>query len=497
MTSARNSPVKRPVLGLLLVLPWLYPMASGPSPSVQQWLIAMSCCVLVWLVRAEMKPTLILQAWVLSATVSAMIALLQYAGQAHLLTPWAASAAQGEAYGNLRQRNQFATLSNIGLVALMWLPSTDRARNPRVRSWMLIPAALLGTANAASGSRTGLTQLLMLAGLLVLWGLWRDRTIRQSLLVAMLAYAISSLIMPKLLAYDGPAGGIWGRLLHEDAACSSRLVLWSNVLELIARRPWSGWGWGELDYAHFMAAYDGPRFCAILDNAHNLPLQIAVELGVPAALLLVAATWIWVQRMRPWRAGDAGAQPAWALLGLILLHSMVEYPLWYGPFQMTLALGLWLLVDRPAGGTRMPASGRRRAMEWSLGAVVLTGLAYAAWDYHRISQIYLPPEQRAAAYRENTLEKIRASWLFRNQVRFADYTITPLTRDNVEQLYVMGQQLLHYSPEARVVEKLIECAVLLGRDEDADFYLRRYKAAFPQDHALWAARQLQQTRSEK
>lgn len=489
--------MKRSLLGLLLVLPWLYPMASGPSPSVQQWLVATSCAVLVWLARTELQPKLVLQAWVLSATVSSLIALLQYAGQAQLLTPWVASAAQGEAYGNLRQRNQLATLSNIGLVALMWLPSLAKTRNPGVHSGTLVLAALLGVANAASGSRTGLTQLVMLAGLVMLWGLWKDRIIRHSLVIAWVAYATSSLILPVLLAHDGPGGGIWGRLLQEGSACSSRFVLWSNVLELVVRRPWSGWGWGELDYAHFMAAYDGLRFCAILDNAHNLPLQIAVELGVPAALLLVAVVGVWLLRMRPWRASDAAGQTAWALLGLMLLHSMVEYPLWYGPFQMSLALGLWLLVDRQAGGTRTPVSGRRRAMEWSLGAAVLTGLGYAAWDYHRISQIYLPPEQRAAAYRENTLEKIQGSWLFRNQVRFAEYTITPLTRNNAEQLYVMGRQLLHYSPEARVVEKLIECAVLLGRDEDADFYLRRYKAAYPQDHALWAARQLQQVRPEK
>ncbi len=128
-------------------------------------------------------------------------------------------------------------------------------------------------------------------------------------------------------------------------------------------------------------------------------------------------------------------------------------------------------------------------MEWLLSAVVLVSAAYAAWDYHSISQIYLPPEQRASAYREDTLEKIRGAWLFSDQVRFAEYTTTPLTRNNAKQLYDMGLQLLHYSPEARVVEKLIESAVLLGRDEEARFYLARYKAAYPQEHARWAARQ--------
>ncbi len=27
---------------------------------------------------------------------------------------------------------------------------------------------------------------------------------------------------------------------------------------------------------------------------------------------------------------------AWGVLAIILLHSLLEYPLWYGPFQMAL-----------------------------------------------------------------------------------------------------------------------------------------------------------------
>jgi type IV secretory pathway TraG/TraD family ATPase VirD4 len=113
-------------------------------------------------------------------------------------------------------------------------------------------------------------------------------------------------------------------------------------------------------------------------------------------------------------------------------------------------------------------------------------VAYAAWDYRRISQIYLAPESRSATYRDDTLNKIRSSWLFADQVQFAELLITPLTRANAEWTFNTAKQLLHYSPESRVVEKLIESAVLLGKDDEALAYLARYKAAFPKEHALWA-----------
>mgnify|MGYP000334785991 CR=1 FL=1 len=41
----------------------------------------------------------------------------------------------------------------------------------------------------------------------------------------------------------------------------------------------------------------------------------------------------------------------------------------------------------------------------------------------------------------------------------------------------------------RVIEALIESAVLLGRDDEALYYLQRYRAAFPERHARWAAMQ--------
>ena len=129
---------------------------------------------------------------------------------------------------------------------------------------------------------------------------------------------------------------------------------------------------------------------------------------------------------------------------------------------------------------------------------MLAALAYAAWDYHRVSQIYLAPEQRDAAYRSDTLHKVRDSWLFADPARFAELTITPLTPGNAAQMRALAGLLLHYSPEPRVIEKLIEADVLLGHDDDALFHLARFRAAFPKDYARWSAdhaRLLQQLRA--
>jgi hypothetical protein len=356
------------------------------------------------------------------------------------------------------------------------------------RGQALVAIAWLAVGNAATTSRTGLLQLILLGFLACLWH--GDRWQRAKLwLFGLLAYFAAAITLPWLLeAFTGVAGNhLWDRVAAADP-CSSRLVLWSNIVHLIAQKPWIGWGWGETDFAHYATLYPGARFCDILDNAHNLPLHLAVELGIPAAVMVVGGM-IWVMgRARPWAEADPVRQMAWAVLAVIAVHSLLEYPLWYGPFQIAfgLCLGLlWPTIGSP-GAPAAAERGQPRAGALVLAAAALVSCAYAAWDYHRVSQIYLAPEDRAADYRDDPLPGIRKSWLFRAQAAFAELTITPLTRANAQWTFDTAVALLHYSPEPRVIEKLIESAVLLGRDDEALLHLARFRAAFPDAHEKWS-----------
>ena len=194
---------------------------------------------------------------------------------------------------------------------------------------------------------------------------------------------------------------------------------------------------------------------------------------------------------------------AWAVLALIGLHSMLEYPLWYGPFHIAAVLAirvLWHKPDAQAAPDEGPThdvlyvlrSGRSRhaqlaPLAMTLAVLVLAAVAYAAWDYWRVSQIYRTPAQRAPAYRDDTLAKIEDSWLFRNQVRFAALTLTRVTPANAQAINQAAHDLLHFSPEGRVVDKLIDSALVLDRPAEAAFYLRRYRIAYPEDYTRWRA----------
>jgi hypothetical protein len=61
----------------------------------------------------------------------------------------------------------------------------------------------------------------------------------------------------------------------------------------------------------------------------------------------------------------------------------------------------------------------------------------------------------------------KQSWLFRNQADFAELTTREVSVDNAAEVYPQALQLMHYSPEARVVQRVIDSGKLLGHDEQA------------------------------
>ena len=547
------------VSAALIALPFLFPFVDGPSANVWQLLASWLCIALLFLAGPRAQPSrwpltalallataiawrgaggdtsMVLGAFVavgamalaafvgaglaratpsaqstlawgllLAGVLSAVLGLLQYYGAAAPLKPFTTTPDLGQAYGNLRQRNQFATLISMALVAALWLHASvvsGRGRIGRMwrmwRMWRisLLPAiGLLVLAAAASTSRTGLLQWVSICGVaaVLAWGERRSSPGQQTrlphpllLLGLVPAYFVAAWVLPMLA---GPEVEDMLRRLRVGAPeGNSRLLLWRNVMDLIALHPWVGWGWGELSYAHFSTLYSGPRFVEILDNAHNLPLQLAVEAGIPASLAICGVFAAMVFAARPWRERDPMRLMAWGVLGAIVLHSLLEYPLWYGPFQLVFGLCLGLLwpASRATVEPMTPSSRAPGIVVVFTAAMLLSAVGYAAWDYTRISQIYIARADRLAPWRDDTLNRLKASWLYAGQVRFAALTLMPVTPANAAEVHALASRVVHFSPEPKVIAKLVESAMLLGREDEAAGWAARFKIAFPVEYAQW------------
>jgi O-antigen ligase len=420
-----------------------------------------------------MRLATVVQGWVLAALLSSAMGLVQFFGQAELLAPFLhVPAYLGDAMGNLRQRNQLATLLAMGVLAvLIW-----RALGLSIAHslWML---ALLAIGMAATASRTGLLQLVFIG----LWMLLHRAAPkgREALLLTALTlgfYALVSWLLPQLLQQlSGQATDSAMARMGALGGCGSRQALWANVLHLVAQHPLGGWSWDQLRYAHYITEYPSLRFCDMLGNAHNLPLHIAFVWGVPVAVLASLGVLVWVVRAKPWHHQGAEPQLAWGVLGVLGLHSLLEYPLWYGPFQVALLLSLWLLRGRI--WQVLQVQGRATGLALVLGGV----LGFVAYDHAQVRQIYLPAAMQVA----------QRAWLFRGTAVFAQVTTTPVQEGNARAMLEASLEAMHTSPEPRVIEKLLGSAQLLGEDALFETHKKHFQRVYPQAYlALEYQRQL-------
>jgi len=171
--------------------------------------------------------------------------------------------------------------------------------------------------------------------------------------------------------------------------------------------------------------------------------------------------------------------------GLIGLHSLLEYPLWYGPFQMAALLCVLRLRTADADSALL----RSRASRWAAAALAaaLVSLCWVAvQSYGRVSNLYSVAAVRAGVFDPFAELQDHDVFLFVDEVAFSRLAI-PLHRANAQEQYALAEDLLHYSAEPRVIERLLESAEYLGRTQDVALYKARYAQAYPERFIEWLA----------
>lgn len=371
-------------------------------------------------------------ATVLAGVVSVGLALVQV-----FLPDWAdgdwiaRSSTPGRAGGNLRQPNHLSSLLLWAMVALVWLHETlaERQAVPQLKQARVITAllmALLLFGDVLTVSRTGTVCVVLLA----LWGVVDKRLSRFSrvlLWLAPLFYALCWLGMNEWAQAGAQSSFAGGAQLQKSDLSSSRFGIWANTLELIKQNPWFGVGWGEFNFAWTLTPFPG-RPVAFFDHTHNLPLQLLVEIGLPlGALVLALLLWaLWKAFAACLKASPSDSltvRTAFIMVLMMVVHSMLEYPLWYAYFLLPTAfvLGVCLGHGEPeVSETDAEASPwlRRSLIGVSLALIVGTGAS--VFDYLRVSAIFSSDDDTPLSYR---IAQGQRSWFFAHHADYAAATV--------------------------------------------------------------------------
>jgi O-antigen ligase len=338
---------------------------------------------------------------------------------------------RGRSAGNIGQSNQFADTMMWGLIALVPLARAWQERNGSrlARAGWCVAALVMVLGVVLTGSRTGFVALLLVA----VWGL-ADRQLARPLRVGLalsplVAIAQSWLVGVLARALDLPLV-LTARKDAPDVT-AFRSEIWSQALDLIRQNPWTGVGWGNFNFAWTLTPFPG-RNTGLVDNAHNLVLHLAVELGVPLTVLLTGlllAALAFAFR-RTWRlAGEAGLGARAALMIVVVmgLHSMLEYPLWYAYLLMPTAWAFGFAVGTgTATAPEEDAGGAAPLRAWRWVGALMVVLAPSAWlDYLNIVKLFLPDATSLPF--EQRIARAQASPLFANQADYVAVTNLQLT----------------------------------------------------------------------
>jgi len=466
--------------GMALLAPWgVGGLPAGLALSSAGFVGATIVVVSVSVAARQRSGTLGFEAFCLALVLvgifSLFIAFIQY-----FLPSWpdgdwlARPGAGGRVGGNLRQPNHLSSLLLWSLVATVWLHA----------AWSRRKAAAMTALNAAAAiamlaftfgvvltvSRTGAVCILLLAS----WGLLDKQLPRFTRVLLWSLPLFLVVFWVGITEWATASHHVFAGddQLHKGDLSSSRFGIWKNTLSLIAMHPWTGVGWGEFNFAWTLTPFPG-RPVAFFDHAHNLPLQLAVEIGIPLtvlvmALVAVAVVWAFKEARRQEGLDRTTSAAALMMVLMIGIHSLLEYPLWYAYFLLPAAFAFGTALARPAAPGQGRPAGPSPALVVASAAVVLAAIV-AVVDYQRVVQIFAPDED--AAPLGQRIEAGQRSWFFAHHADYAAAT-TAVHPSEAMQAF---ERAPHYLLDARLMIAWSKALAEQGDLERARYVAQRLK----------------------
>jgi O-antigen ligase len=391
------------------------------------------------------------------------------------------------------QPNHLAFLLIVGLIILerVWSGATELAAQSRSLAWVIKPQSvcvlayiLLIAALSTTQSRMGFA-CACVCSLVWLWT-WRVRpraiTCALILLPALLLLTDVGLReLAALTAEKTSTEATENRLLSTE---HSRASMWKHAAQIVAQKPWFGWGWRETRYAQVESFPASAHFEAF-DHADNLFLELAISFGVPiAALALLLLLYVFI-RFKPWQETNPNRVAAWLVLACLFAYSMVEFPLWYLHFMSLtgLVVGYLCAEHIQQHQSQLPSPNNWISMKtraWiciGLLSTSLLGILDFQWASRAFGSSKLWPTGTEGS--DPHLVEAQRTVLFGAYTGFAILAAPTRKYLTNEQVIFYGEQALHVAPEPRLLIPLIDAHQKSGNTERAKYLTDRLLRQFP------------------
>lgn len=329
-----------------MALPWL-PLSLAPYDTFATALTLLPpLALLVGMLRLRTwNSSWMLAAVALGAGLSVVLGILQVGGGGESWY-WYRRTNVGVAVGTFANGNHFATLllAAIPLVAALVTARWRSARKQSDRS-MTIALGLAAAAVIAIGMLINGSAAMLLLGppVIAATALMVMRLPQKRVRQGMMGVGALLMVATAAVALAGEALPSWGT----SASIATRVEYWSQTLRATADNPVTGSGFGTFRKVYNRSEDPGAVDRWYANHAHNEYLELLLEGGVPAVMVLLIFLLWWIrQAADSWRSASASLerQAASIAVAAILLHSLFDFPLRTAAIAGVFAVCLGLLA---------------------------------------------------------------------------------------------------------------------------------------------------------
>ncbi len=398
------------------------------------------------------------------ALANSLAGVIQFYGRPKLLEDVIAELHGKRAYGNIAQANLYANYLALGEGALLFLWA-----RARVRTAYALPAlALLLIGSSLSGSRGALLYALWYGALGLLAVRVQDGEGARRLKFAAYGVAVAALsahfAVPWLndLLHLGPPGeGTLDRILASPGEhAEPHRQAWLIALRVFISAPLAGIGTGEFAGAAFELGLDPSltQIGEVWTSPHNLPLQLLAETGLVGTTLVLSGlcVWGWQAARSYWTDRQVASWWIIAAVGIEMIHSLTEFPLWSAHFLGVTAL---LMGAGARLRTRSQAVSRTAWITPAAACAALSvtlGIAlrdYVRLDMTRISGTTLTLAPAAQGHQDAETMRELAHGLMAPLAELWIVIGAPLDRSNLADKLAMSERVARYWPANAVMTR--------------------------------------------
>jgi Virulence factor membrane-bound polymerase, C-terminal len=235
-----------------------------------------------------------------------------------------------------------------------------------------------------------------------------------------------------------------------------------------------------------------PDVTGLYNNAHNLVMQLAAEGGLAGLAVLLGSLGLWFWQSVRRASFTLYHWWGYAVLAILGIHSMLEYPLWYGYFIGVAALVLGVF-DATTYRLELRNLGRI-----SVALMLLLGALSLIQVFQGYRQLENAQSMRALAATDHSyiprvqeeLLAARQSPLLSSYAELFIASTMELNSDHLQEKLDLNERALRFISIAPLAYHQVFLLALSDRPKEARTLLENVIWAYPSDYA-WARTEME------